>query len=138
MITILAQADNTAATAAPAAPAVPAEAQATTTQPTPQPQGDTQQQPEGFGMSSLVTMILIGVIFYFLLIRPQRKQQKEQKERQESLQVGDKVVTIGGQYGIIREVQSETVKVEIAPNVVVKFAKAAIAQNQSKSGKAAN
>ncbi len=127
-ITILAQAD-----AAPAAPvAVPAEAQATTTQPAAQPQTDAQQQPEAFGMSSLVTMLLIGVIFYFLLIRPQRKQQKEQKERQESLQQGDKVVTIGGQYGIIREVLSDTVKVEIAPNVVVKFAKAAIAQNQSK------
>ncbi len=128
MITILAQADAAPAAAVPTAPA---EAQAVTTQPAPQPQG-TAQQPEGFGMSSLVTMLLIGVIFYFLLIRPQRKQQKEQKERQESLQQGDKVVTIGGQYGIIREVLSDTVKVEIAPNVVVKFAKAAIAQNQSK------
>ncbi len=130
MITILAQAN-----AAPAA-AAPAEAQAVTTQPTPQPQGDAAaQQPQGFGMSSLVTMLLIGVIFYFLLIRPQRKQQKEQKERQESLQIGDKVITIGGQYGIIREVLTDTVKVELAPNVVVKFAKAAIAQNQSKSEK---
>ncbi len=131
-INILAQAD--VVDAAPAAPA-PAEGMATTTQPAAQPQGNAAQ-PEPFGMSSLVTMLLIFVIFYFLLIRPQRKQQKEQKERQESLQVGDKVVTIGGQYGIIREVLSDTVKVEIAPNVVVKFAKAAIAQNQSKSAKA--
>ncbi len=129
MITILAQAD-----AAPAAPA-PAEAQATTTQPAAQPQADAAQQPEAFNMGSLITMLLIGIIFYFLLIRPANKQKKEQKERQESLQVGDKVVTIGGQYGIIREVQNETVKVEIAPNVVVKFAKAAIAQNQSKGDK---
>ncbi len=134
-INILAQAD--VADAAPAAPvAVPAEAQATTTQPAAQPQGDAAQT-EPFAMNSLVTMLLIGVIFYFLLIRPQRKQQKAQKERQEGLQVGDKVVTIGGQYGIIREVLNETVKVEIAPNVVVKFAKAAIAQNQSKEPKAA-
>ncbi len=137
-IPILAQADSTAATAAPAAadaaPAAPApaEGQAITTQPTPQPQADAAQQPEAFGMSSLVTMALIGVLFYFLLIRPQRKQQKEQQERQNSLQAGDKVVTIGGQYGIIREVLTDTVKVEIAPNVVVKFSKAAIAQNQSK------
>ncbi len=137
-INILAQADAAPAVvdAAPAA-AVPAEPQATTTQPAAQPQGDAAQ-PEPFGMSSLVTMLLIGVIFYFLLIRPQRKQQKEQKERQESLKEGDKVVTIGGQYGIIREVLTDTVKVEIAPNVVVKFAKAAIAQNQSKGGKTAN
>ncbi len=129
-IHILAQADAAPAVI-DAAPAAPAEAQATTTQPAAQPQADAQQ-PEPFGMSSLVTMLLIGIIFYFLLIRPQRKQQKEQKERQDSLKEGDKIVTIGGQYGIIREVQSETVKVEIAPNVVVKYAKAAIAQNQSK------
>ncbi len=129
-IHILAQADAAPVDAAPAA--APAEGQAITTQPAVQSQGDAAQQPEPFGMSSLVTMLLIGIIFYFLLIRPQRKQQKEQKERQESLKEGDKVVTIGGQYGIIREVLSDTVKVEIAPNVVVKFSKAAIAQNQSK------
>ncbi len=125
-INILAQAD-----AAPAAPA-PAEAQATTTQPAEQPQAAQQQQPEPFGMSSLVTMLLIGIIFYFLLIRPQRKQQKEQKERMESLREGDKVITIGGQYGTIRKVLSDSVEVEIAANVVVKYTKAAIAQNQSK------
>ncbi len=127
-ITILAQADAVA----PAAPAAPAEAQAATTvQPTDQAPAN-EQQPQGSMTGSLITFLLIGVIFYFLLIRPQRKQQKEQKERQDSLKEGDKIVTIGGQYGIIREVQNDTVKVEIAPNVVVKFAKAAIAQNQSK------
>ena len=137
-ITILAQADAVVP-AAPAAPAAPAEAQATTTtvQPTEQAPAN-EQQPQGSMAGSLITFLLIGVIFYCLLIRPQRKQQKEQKERQDSLKEGDKIVTIGGQYGIIREVLSDTVKVEIAPNVVVKFAKAAIAQNQSKGGKAAN
>ncbi len=127
-ITILAQADAVA----PAAPAAPAEAPAATTvQPAAQAPAHGQQ-PQGSMTGSLITFLLIGVIFYFLLIRPQRKQQKEQKERQDSLKEGDKIVTIGGQYGIIREVQNDTVKVEIAPNVVVKFAKAAIAQNQSK------
>ena len=47
---------------------------------------------EGDPMSMLITFGLIGIIFYFLLIRPQRKQQKELKERQESLKPGDKVV----------------------------------------------
>ncbi len=129
-IHILAQAD--AAPAAPAAttaaPAAPAEGQAVTTQPASQPPAEAQQQ-EGGGMSMLVSLLLIGVIFYFLLIRPQRKQQKEQKERQDSLKAGDKVVTIGGIYGTIREVMDDAVKVEIASGVTVKFAKAAIAQN---------
>ncbi len=133
-ITILAQADAAPLAAEPAAPApAPAEGLATTTQPADQPQAAAQQQPEGFGMSQLITLLLMGVIFYFILIRPTRKQQKEQKERQDSLKVGDKVVTYGGIYGTIREVLNDTIKVEISPNVVVKFAKAAIAQNQSKS-----
>ncbi len=135
-ITILAQADAAPMAAEPAAPVpaapAPAEGIATTTQPAPQPQANAQQQPEGFGMSQLITLLLIAVLFYFIAIRPTRKQQKEQKERQDSLKVGDKIVTYGGIYGTIREVLNDTIKVEISPNVVVKFAKAAIAQNQSK------
>ncbi len=126
MITILAQAD-----AAPAAPA-PAEAQIVTTQPAEQPKAAEQAQAGAFDMQSIITMLLVVVIMYFILIRPVNKQKKEQKERESSLKEGDKIVTIGGQYGIIREVLNDTVKVEVAPNVVVKFAKSAIAQNQSK------
>ena len=56
---------------------------------------------EGDPLNMLITFGLIGVIFYFLLIRPQRKQQKELKERQESLKPGDKVILSGtmGDHG---------------------------------------
>ena len=53
---------------------------------------------QGDPMSMLITFGLIGVIFYFLLIRPQRKQQKELKDRQDALKPGDKVVSAGGKW----------------------------------------
>ena len=84
------------------------------------------------------TLIFISpkLFFYFLLIRPQQKQQKEQKKLHEGLKVGDKVVTAGGIYGIIREVQDSTVKLEIAANTVIKIAKTSIAASVAKDGKA--
>ena len=91
---------------------------------------------EGDPMSMLITFGLIGIIFYFLLIRPQRKQQKELKERQDSLKAGDKVVSAGGIYGIVREVQQDTVKLEIAPNTIIKIAKTSIVTNVAKDGSA--
>ena len=91
---------------------------------------------EGDPMSMLITFGLIGIIFYFLLIRPQQKQQKELKARQESLKPGDKVISAGGIYGIIREVQQHAVKLEIAPNVIIKIDKSSIVRNVSKDGSA--
>ena len=93
-------------------------------------------EQQGDPMSMLITFGLIGVIFYFLLIRPQRKQQKELKERQDSLKAGDKVVSAGGIYGIVREVQQDTVKLEIAPNTIIKIAKTSIVTTVAKDGSA--
>ncbi|MBQ2869637.1 MAG: preprotein translocase subunit YajC [Akkermansia sp.] len=93
---------------------------------------------QGDPMSMLITFGLIGIIFYFLLIRPQRKQQKELKERQDSLKPGDKVVSAGGIYGIIREVQQDAVKMEIAPNTIIKIAKTSIVTSVAKDGSAEN
>ncbi len=109
--------------------------QTTTTQSTEKP-AETEEQSGGFlagGGSTLLWLLIFGFIFYFLLIRPQNKQRKEQQAREASLKAGDKIVTIGGLHGIVREVLNDSVKVEIAPNTVVKFVKAAIAQNLSKA-----
>lgn len=95
-----------------------------------------QPGQEGSPFQMLITFALIGIIFYFLLIRPQRKQQKEMQERQNNLKPGDKVVSAGGIYGIIREVQDSTVKLEIAPNTIIKIAKTSIVSNVSKDGSA--
>ena len=91
---------------------------------------------EGDPLNMLITFGLIGVIFYFLLIRPQRKQQKELKERQESLKPGDKVVSAGGIYGVITKVEQDAVRMEIAPSVTIKIAKTSIVTSVAKDGSA--
>jgi preprotein translocase subunit YajC len=68
-------------------------------------------------------MVLIFVVFYFFMIRPQSKRQKEIKKQRESMQVGDKVVTSGGIYGKVKELKETTVIIEIAENVRIKVDK---------------
>ena len=91
---------------------------------------------QGDPMSMLITFGLIGVIFYFLLIRPQRKQQKELKDRQDALKPGDKVVSAGGIYGTITKVEQDAVRMEIAPSVTIKIAKASIVSSTPKEAPA--
>jgi preprotein translocase subunit YajC len=66
-------------------------------------------------------LVLIFVIFYFLMIRPQQKKAKEHKAMLDSLKKGDRVITSGGIYGLIEEVRSDTVTLKVAENVRVKF-----------------
>lgn len=123
----LAQATPTSeATPAPA----PAETTTTTTtvqsteQPAPQPSGYEQY-------SGLITLVLIVVIFYVLLIRPQRKAQKEQQERINTLAAGMKVVTNAGIHGTVRKVNNDsTVEVEISNGVIICLEKQAIVSVQ--------
>lgn len=135
VINILAQAAPAAAPAAPVQDAAPvaAEGNATTVQSTEQGPADAGKQGSPWDMG--FTLLLVGVVLYFLIIRPTRKQQKEAKERQESLKVGSKVVTNAGIHGIIRDMQEHTVKLEIAANTVIKLNKNCIVQIMDKSGK---
>ena len=72
------------------------------------------------GIGQFIPLVLIFVIFYFFLIRPQQKKVKEHKAMVESLKKGDKVVTSGGITGVItRVVDNDKVEVEIADNVTV-------------------
>ena len=76
------------------------------------------------GIGQFIPLILIFVIFYFFLIRPQQKKVKEHKAMVESLKKGDKVVTSGGITGIItRVIDNDKVEVEIAENVKVEIVK---------------
>ena len=75
---------------------------------------------ESSGIGQFIPLILIFVIFYFFLIRPQQKKVKEHKAMVESLKKGDKVVTSGGITGTIsRVVDNDKVEIEIADNVTV-------------------
>jgi len=75
---------------------------------------------ESSGIGQFIPLILIFVIFYFFLIRPQQRKVKEHKAMVENLKKGDKVVTSGGITGIIsRVIDNDKVEVEIADNVTV-------------------
>ncbi len=71
------------------------------------------------GLLSLLPLVLIFVVFYFLLIRPQSKRQKEHREMVAALTVGDEVATAGGLLGKVTQVKESFVRVELADNVVV-------------------
>ncbi len=83
----------------------------------------TQGQP-GFG--SFMPMILIFVIFYFLLIRPQQKKMKQHRAMVEAIKAGDKVVTSGGIYGVIKSVDNAMATLTIADKVDIKISKSSI------------
>jgi len=79
------------------------------------------------GMESLLPLILIFVVFYFLLIRPQQKKQKQHRELLAALHRGDRVVTAGGVIGTITRVNSDTeITVEIADGVRVRVVRAMV------------
>jgi len=82
--------------------------------------------PAGGDLLSLAPMLIIFVLFYFMLIRPQMKQAKQQKAMIEALKAGDEVVTNGGVVGKISKVGDNFISVEIATNTVVNIQKHAV------------
>ena len=79
----------------------------------------------GQGIAQFIPLILIFVIFYFFLIRPQQKKVKEHKAMVEGLKRGDKVITSGGITGTVeRLIDNDKVEVEIAENIKVEVVKA--------------
>jgi len=81
------------------------------------------------GMSStLIMLVAMVAIFYFLLIRPQRKRDKEAKEMMAALKKGDKIVTIGGIRGTVSAVKETTVVVKVDSETRIEFNKSAISQ----------
>lgn len=75
---------------------------------------------------ALVPLMLIFVIFYFLLILPQRKKQKQHKEMVKNLKKGDRVVTTGGVYGTVTRIKPDHVEVEVADKVRLMIQRGAI------------
>ncbi len=81
-----------------------------------------QQDP----ILSFLPLIVIFVVFYFLIIRPQVKRTKEQKKMQESIQKGDEVITTGGQLGKVVKLSDQYITLEVANGVQNVFQRAAI------------
>ena len=81
-------------------------------------------------------LVLIVVVFWLFMIRPQSKKAKEEQKFRDSLQKGDKVVTIGGFHGKVVEVKDTTVVISLAPNTEVEVEKTALVQNGTRVGQA--
>lgn len=82
----------------------------------------------GAGWEGLIPLVLLFVIFYFLLIRPQQKKVKEHRKLVSELQKGEEVITYGGIAGKIRDLDEAFCDLEIANNVVVKVDRQNIAR----------
>ena len=77
-------------------------------------------------ISLLMPFVLMAVVVYFMLIRPQQKQQKERQELLDSLKKGDRVVTIGGIYGELTDLKEDYVTMKVADKVEIKIARSGI------------
>jgi preprotein translocase subunit YajC len=76
----------------------------------------------------LLLIVLLFAVMYFMMIRPQQKRRREAQQMQSSLGAGDEIVTIGGLHATVVEADTDIVTVEIAPGVIVRFARPAIAR----------
>lgn len=103
-------------------------------------QANAAAAPSGmaFIVSNIVPLLMIFVVFYFLLIRPQQKRAKEHQAQIDAVQKNDEVITGGGLMGRVTKVTDEYVEVEIAKGVSVKAIKSTLTQVKSRNAKAAN
>jgi preprotein translocase subunit YajC len=88
------------------------------------------QQTQANPIVAFLPLLLMGVVFYFLLIRPQNQRRRAQMQMQSDIEVGDDILTTAGIYGTITDIDDEygIVTVEVAPNTEIRLARAAIAQ----------
>lgn len=75
----------------------------------------------GGNMSGMISLLLVVAFMWFLLIRPQQKQAKKRAEMLTALKVGDKIVTIGGICGVIRQLTDDKIFIEIADGIVIEM-----------------
>ena len=80
----------------------------------------------GFGMENMLLIVLMFVVLYFLMIRPQMKRAKEHKGMIEALQKGDEVVTAGGVLGRISRINENYITLEIASNIEIQVQRPAV------------
>jgi preprotein translocase subunit YajC len=78
-------------------------------------------------MGFLIVIVVLFFLFWLFIVRPQRRQAAEQRELIASLQPGDEIVSAGGLYGVVREIDGDELRVEIADGLVVRMARGAVA-----------
>lgn len=85
-------------------------------------------------LQPIIMMVLMFVIFWVVLIRPQQKQRKELAAKQSALKKGDKVITIGGMHASVNAVSDRSVSLKIADGIYVKYDKTSIATVNPEKG----
>ncbi|MCX7848106.1 MAG: preprotein translocase subunit YajC [bacterium] len=96
------------------------------------PQGEGQGQASPWNMLFIFALFMVAM--YFFMIRPEQRRRKEKEEMLRSVSVGDKIVTTGGIYGIVRQVKEDTVRLQIDDHVRIELAKSAIANVVERGG----
>lgn len=91
------------------------------------------QAQQGSGWTSMIFMGAIIVIFYFFMIRPQQKKAKDQKKFIEEIKKGDEVVTIGGLYGRVAEIENDTFILEVERGGRIKVSRSAVSMETTKA-----
>lgn len=89
-------------------------------------QAEGAPAPQGGGWTFIVMMVMIFVVMYLFMIRPQKKRQKELTNFRNTLQNGTKVITAGGIYGTVREVTDDSVLVEVDNGVKIRVVKSMV------------
>ena len=93
-----------------------------------------QPAPQGGGMMWIMLLLIFGVMWFFM-IRPQRKQQKELQKFRDGLKKGDKVVTAGGIYGTVDQVEEASVLIKVDGETKLRVAKASLVKDFSDTQK---
>jgi len=93
--------------------------------------GPAQQQTQSASpLVTLMPFLLLGLVLYFIMIRPQRRRMQQQQSLVHSLEVGDEVLTIGGIFGTVRFVdeESDELTLEVAPGTTLRIIRSAVAR----------
>ncbi len=97
-------------------------------------------EAEGSIMDTIISfapIVIVLIVFYFLLIRPQQKKDKEDRAMRENLEIGDEIVTIGGIVGLVVSIKEDTLVIETGSDrSKIRILKSAVAQNISAKEKA--
>ena len=80
----------------------------------------------------IIFLVLIFAVFYFLMIRPQRRRQKEHQQLVEELKRGDKVITAGGIFGVIESVSEDSIVIKVESGATMRVAKGSVALKREK------
>ena len=84
-------------------------------------------------LSTILPMVLIMIVFYFFMIRPQMKKAKDHKKLVQELKKGDKIVTTAGIHGVIRDMNDTTFVIEVEGGTKIRFDKSAVSLDATKA-----